>query len=412
MTESPGVLRQIAWRELFPWLILFRTFKIAISPGLLALATVAVLLAPIGWNTAGHVFLTPAELRAQSPDSRLIASVPPAVQSWLPAQLRASALDKWFDLSEPLVRFFSLDLSLRESAYYAFGFFWTLALWAFPGGVITRKAIVQLATDEPASVASAASYAGPRYFRYFLAPLYPVLVLIALVCPIAALGWIIYSLPEGGVLLAGLCWLFVALAGLGALWLFGGLLFGWPLMWPTISAERDGDPFEAFSRSYSYVYGKPLHYFFYVVVAAAFGALCWAVVWAAMVLVQEFGFWALSWGAGGEATAEIRMQALDFAIDGDAIWPKDRPLWNSGTTLIGAIIVLMHTVAAAFRYTFLFSVASAIYLLLRHDVDEKEMDEVYLETPPADAPRPTTIAAEHASETSHAPLVSETDGRD
>ena len=81
-----------------------------------------------------------------------------------------------------------------------------------------------------------------------------------------------------GSVLAGLLWIFVVIAGLGALWLFGGLIFGWPLMWPTISAERDGDPFEAFSRSFSYVYGKPLHYFFYVVVAAAFGALCWAVV--------------------------------------------------------------------------------------------------------------------------------------
>jgi hypothetical protein len=412
MAESTGVVRQFAWRELFPWLILFRTFKIAISPGLLALATVAVLVAPIGWNVAGRVFLTPTELQAQSPDSRLLASVPPAVLSWLPPQLRATALDKWFDLSEPLVRFFSLDLSLRESAYYAFGFLWMLALWSFPGGVITRKAIVQLATDEPASVASAATYAGPRYFRYFLAPLYPVLVLVALACPIAALGWIIYLLSDFGVLVAGLLWLLVAIAGVGALWLFGGLLFGWPLMWPTISAERDGDPFEAFSRSYSYVFGRPLHYFFYVVVAAAFGALCWAVVWAAMLLVQEFGFWALSWGAGGEATADIRMQALDYAIDGEANWLNDRSLWNSGTALIGAIVVLLHTVAAAFRYTFLFSVASAIYLLLRHDVDEKEMDEVYLETSPADATRPATIAAKHMDAPSPAPLVEETDARD
>ena len=127
--------------------------------------------------------------------------------------------------------------------------------------------------------------------------------------------------------------------------------------------------------------------------AAAFGALCWAVVWAAMVLVQEFGFWALSWGAGGKATADIRMQALDYAIDGAANWLNDRSLWNSGAMLIGAIIVLLHTVAAAFRYTFLFSVASAIYLLLRHDVDEKEMDEVFLDQPPpADAPRPVPAA--------------------
>ncbi len=411
MTEKTGVLRQVAWRELLPWLILFRTFKIAISPGLLALASVAVLIAPLGWAAAGYAFLTPDELQAQSRDSQLIASIPPAVQAWLPTQLRATALDTWFDLSEPVARLFRLDLSLRESAYYAFGFLWTLALWCFPGGVITRKAIVQLATEQRESVVSAGRYAARRYLWYFLAPFYPALVLVLLACPIAALGLLIRLAPGLGTLVAGLAWLFVALAGLGALWLIGGLLFGWPLMWPTISAERDGDPFEAFSRSYSYVYGRPLHYFFYVVTAAAFGALCWAVVWTAMVLVQEFGFWALSWGAGGPAAAEIRMQALDFAADGDAKWSNDR-LWSTGTMLIGLVLILMHAVTNAFRYTFLFSVASAIYLLLRHDVDEKEMDEVYLDTQGVGAARPAAPAADESSVPSAAPLASETDGRD
>src|SRR5207237_3910063 len=116
-----------------------------------------------------------------------------------------------------------------------------------------------------------------------------------LAIPIALLGLFLRIAPGFGAVVAGLVWLLVAIASLGAMWLFGGLIFGWPLMWPAISAERDGDPIDAFSRSYAYVYGKPLHYFFYVVVAAAFGALCWAVVWGAAVLVQDFGFWALSW---------------------------------------------------------------------------------------------------------------------
>ena len=39
MTDERGVLRRIAWRELFPWLIIFRTFRLAISPTLLLVAT-------------------------------------------------------------------------------------------------------------------------------------------------------------------------------------------------------------------------------------------------------------------------------------------------------------------------------------------------------------------------------------
>jgi hypothetical protein len=45
-------------------------------------------------------------------------------------------------------------------------------------------------------------------------------------------------------------------------------------------------------------------------------------------------------------------------------------------------------------------------------VDEKEMDEVYLETPPTDAPRPATIAAGQTSAIGPATLVNEADGRD
>ena len=50
--------------------------------------------------------------------------------------------------------------------------------------------------------------------------------------------------------------------------------------------------------------------------------------------------------------------------------------------MVGLVIMLIHAVAKAFRYSFFFTVASAIYLLLRHDVDQKEMDEVWLATPP------------------------------
>jgi hypothetical protein len=176
-------------------------------------------------------------------------------------------------------------------------------------------------------------------------------------------------------------------------------------MWPAISAERDGDPIDAFSRSYSYVYSKPLHYFFYVVIAAAFGALCWAVVWVAAVLVQEFGFWALSWGGGGPTVVSIREQALDIA-DGEFKWQDDGSLWKIGTTLIGLVLALIHAVAGAFRYTFFFTAASAIYLLLRQDVDEKEMDEVFIETPSdrtSSPAAPATAVVHDAPPAQHAP---------
>jgi hypothetical protein len=142
MTEPSGVIRQISWRDLFPWLILLRTFRIAIGPSLLAVATVAVLVTPLGWRLAHLVFLrgeaqklseqTPATF-PQAANSRLAAAIPAAVRGYFPAATTA-VLEAYFDLAEPLARFFQLKMSLREAAYYAFGTLWTLALWAFPGG--------------------------------------------------------------------------------------------------------------------------------------------------------------------------------------------------------------------------------------------------------------------------------------
>ena len=124
---------------------------------------------------------------------------------------------------------------------------------------------------------------------------------VLLSVPIALLGLLLGLPPGFGMAVAGLCWLLVAIAGPRRHVALRRPHLRLAADVADDQRERDGDPFEAFSRSYSYVYGKPLHYFWYVVVAAAFGALCWAVVSVAAQLVQEFGFWAFSWGGGGDA---------------------------------------------------------------------------------------------------------------
>ena len=51
-------------------------------------------------------------------------------------------------------------------------------------------------------------------------------------------------------------------------------------------------------------------------VAAALGGLCWAVVTVAGEVVQEFGFWALSWGSGREAAALVTDVSLEQVAAG------------------------------------------------------------------------------------------------
>jgi hypothetical protein len=472
MNDREQVLRRISWRDLFPWLILFRTFRIAISPTLLAVSTLAVLLTPLGWIVADLVFQPPRAVRAAPPavsfleepfaelrrqrrealrslgapeggspavpdvvpepapepapepppeprvsprervpraeNSLLRAEAPLAPREYLP-QAQTPVVESYLDFAEPLARFFRLSpaggpldvvgldaseparpLTFRDAAFYLCGTLWMLLVWALPGGFITRRAVVELATESPSGLRESAEFAWSRVGGYFLAPLYPLVGILALTLPIAVLGLFVWISLGLGSVLAGILWIFVAVAGLAAMWLLVGLIFGWPLMWPAISAERDGDAFEAFQRSYSYVYSKPLHYFFYFVLAALFGALCWAVVLIAAAVVREFGFWALSWGGGGQQVSRLRELALNYAATGRM--PSGLGALSVGATLVGLVVALIDAVAAAFRYTFFFTAASAIYLLLRHDVDEKEMDEIWLG--PRDAAPPPAAGAE------------------
>src|SRR5207248_1385455 len=113
MDQSPPVIRAISWRDLFPWLILLRTFRIAISPTLLALAAAAIVISPLGWGVASFIFRPGdgpvGDWRSRIPraeNSQLTGYVPSAVTVYFPAH--NAIVDTYFDLAEPVTRFFQL----------------------------------------------------------------------------------------------------------------------------------------------------------------------------------------------------------------------------------------------------------------------------------------------------------------
>jgi hypothetical protein len=151
-----------------------------------------------------------------------------------------------------------------------------------------------------------------------------------------------------------------------------GLLFGWPLMWGTISAEERGDVFEAFSRSYSYAFQRPLHYLFYAAVATVYGALAWLLVYHFSEAVIRFAEWSAAWGAGSNRWAEI-------------VRLRDAPSLGTGWAVYGVLLMnfgsgFVRTIAAGFGYSLFWCLAAAVYLLLRRDTDETEFDEVFVDS--------------------------------
>lgn len=391
MFDQDGAkLRSVAWSEIFPWLALFRLFRMAIDLRALLPAAAGVLLTVCGWSFLGLMFSDPDQpvgLMAEyqnNPLGAIAAAVPDrpgvamptgrfAFEGFAPTAWHASEplFGSWGHLSRPLVDVFQPEASAGAVICIALCGLWGLAVWSLFGGMITRVAVVQFAADERVGFMAALRFAAAKWPAYFLAPLWPLLGIV-----LCAIGVFIPSLlanVNAGLVLVGLIWPLALALGFVMAMLMLGLLFGWPLMAATISAEGT-DSFDALSRSYAYVFQRPLHYLFYAVVASLFGALGWLLVANFTALIVTMTHWAASW-----AVAEARMGTLAGS-------PGELgEIAGVGTGLIAFWVGCMKLLAVGFLYSYFFAAAACIYLLLRRNVDATEMDEVYQD---ADATEP------------------------
>jgi len=293
-------------------------------------------------------------------------------------------LGTWTQFSRPVWELFRIEVSVEGLACLLLCGLWALAIWAFVGGAISRMAAVQLACEEQVGLVAALRYACSKWRSYFSAPLIPLLGIVVVGMPVWVLGLLMRS--DFGVLLTALVWPLAIIAGLIMAVLLLGLLFGWPLMFATISAEGT-DSFDALSRCYAYTFGRPLRYLCYALVAAVFGALCWLLVQMFAAGVVHLPYWAAGWAAGSERIESIATESEDTddpeaadENDDDAA-SDDSPsgVFTAGRAVIrffGGCVALL---AVGFFYAYFWVASTAIYFLLRHDVDATEMDEVFLD---------------------------------
>lgn len=389
--EQSG-MRKLVWNDLFPWLKLVRVFRIAISFRALVLAAAALFLTMAGWWMLDRVFAKSGmpspwagvssgcpwldaanQLVPDAPGGLALAAPQTAMKgSWPSGNPIGHA---WLQLSAPLARGFgSSGIPFSYFVCYVLSGLWGLAVWAFAGTAICRTAAVQLAAGERASLGSVVKFASRKWLSAFSAPIFPLLGVTLAVIPVAILG--IFLRVLGGSLLVGIFWPLALAAGMLMATLLLGLVFGWPLMWSTISTEGT-DSFDAISRSYAYVFQRPLHLLFYTAVAALLGSLGWWLVANFTAAVVALTYWAASWGAGA---ANVAVVQSDAATGG---------LTSAGAHLIQFWNQCIKLLAVGFLYSYFWTASTAIYLLLRRDVDATEMDEVFLEDADDAAPLPT-----------------------
>jgi hypothetical protein len=421
MAEDAGVVRAVAWTELFAWLNLVRCLRLALRMRAMVLAAAGLLLTMGGWALLGAIF-------SGSEDPQLGAWIPWYQSSpWRPSELpslpptrldgvlgwqegvfsppdlgqrpASPYRDGWWQLSAPLREMFFLGavprsaaasrLSWEGLAFMLLCGLWATLVWSFFGGALSRLAAVQLAREEAIGWRDSLGYALSKWRSYFAAPWLPLLGVLLITIPTAIVGLLLRL--DVGVLLVGIVWPVLLVGGLLMGIFLLGLFFGWPLMWGAISTEGS-DSFDALSRSYSYVYQRPLHYLFYAVVAALLGVLGAMLAYWFADAVVHLTLWATSWGSGGERLGEV-LRGDPSLLGGAGSW---------GAALIHFWIGCVKLAAVAFAYSYFWTASTAIYLLLRYHVDGTEMDEIYIEEQPENAGMPT-LSTEPVGEESTTP---------
>lgn len=363
MAQERTAVREIIWPEVFPSVLLLSAWRVAIRFRVLIVAAVALFATRIGWQWLERVFGIAAD---QAPLSALIGTSAPAVPSGLTGWLEGSPpMNAWRDLSQPFIAALEPLSSRGHFCYLTLAALWGLAIWALAGGAICRISAVELSRGEHLSLGQGLSFARKKWPSLIAAPLYPMFGVLLATIPLAILGLVSRG-GNFGIAVLGLFWPLVLVAGAVMAVLLVGLLFNWPLMWPTIATEGT-DSFDALSRSYAYTFQRPLRYLGYVILAAVIGLL-------AALLVHLFGravlllsYWAVSWG-GGDRPMFLSASGTT-GLSG---------LGSAGATLLQFWNRALELLIFAFGYGYFFVASTAIYLLLRLHVDAVEIDEVHL----------------------------------
>ncbi|MCH9652969.1 MAG: hypothetical protein K0U86_20430 [Planctomycetes bacterium] len=376
MNQKPSLSsKPIPYKTLFPWLHLFRVFRLAVDFQKIMLASTAILLLFLGNQLFNNLPFAPvhqaenaqalqhhilfprqSSLLTPNPHHSLRENLSQSINSAIEGR---GLLEPMSYFTRPVLTLFQSGAGWSELAYATTQLIWAIIIWSLFGGAITRIAAIQFAQDEHIGFIAALRFSSKRILSLVSAPLLPfagmgffwvLCLLIGLFGHIPGAGAIIVSL------LWGLAFLFAFVMSLILL----VTLAGWPLMMTTISVE-DSDGFDGLSRVFSYLFGRIWYFLWLVIVTLCYGSLCLFFVELLMQLVTYLSYWGVSWGMGSEETAKL------FHQNQNSIATTISLGWQS----------ILSILFSGFVISFFWSANTVIYFLLRNCDDGTPLDHVY-----------------------------------
>ncbi|MGI9430052.1 MAG: hypothetical protein ACR2NM_15440 [Bythopirellula sp.] len=370
LAHPVGVLYEVRWSEVCPWLILVKALRVTLLIRVLLLALVGALLAQWGSLAMGSFFSSEAPSLdrpvAASPASSPVQIPLPAeqpVNQVLAYAAEAPLLRGWTSLTRHFYASFDRELAWQQSLLMVAQGCWIIAVWAIFGGAIARIAALYVTRGETIGPIVALRDATTAWPSTAGAPLISVLFGLALVIPLVVLSFLLRLNSIAAIV--GILWVVVLAWGLLLAVVFLGLMIGWPLMWACQGVERS-DAFDGVSRCGAYVYQKPIQLAFYILIAGLLTYLSEAVVQVFADSAIALAEWSLSWGMGSARADEVL--GSDLQTPTSSIAARAIQGWKQGVELL----------LKSFPLACLWSMSVGIYLLMRRHVDSTEMDEVTL----------------------------------
>lgn len=445
MSETSDGVRAIAWREAVPFVRLFSTLSRALAFGPMTLAFCAVVSGYLVgrsldalWTMAGagvrdnelvaYAISSGADFTAWR-ESQAATSAPSdapgpfiALLNYesqaLGGALRGVLAGNWGMTEGP----FSNEPSLlgglfaasrgtmwllSERPWFAFTFgVFKLIILAFFGGAICRCVAVRETREENLPLREALKFASQKFVALVCAPMTLCVALVG-VGALATLGatliGLLAAIPYLGAIfnvLAGLGFIFVLFAALFMMFILILVIFGYPLMTPTIATEGS-DAFDAIQRAAGYLFPRAWLVAGYSFLLLLYGGISFLVVRIMGMLTLKFAHCVAD--AGLSLFGKLSNASEPALRKFDAIWSMpawgDLPwlpgggahFWGSFANaplgpsesilcwLVAFWVFLLVAGVVAFLLSFFFAGGQEMYFLLRRHVDSVDYDEIYYE---------------------------------
>jgi len=382
-------IQSIDWSTVFPAVRLASAFRLAIQPGKLLIALLAVLVLHFAGFALDEIWgpvETASGVITNTEDGIYESFVGQEVEAFRSIVGAAGSLDFGFYGNRSprqvgvlggllnLAVYTPLGLIVQHPGFAAIYGLIALVVFTLLGGMICRMSATQVCAEQSTSVTAAGRYVLSRALWFILTPIMPLVLIGLLGLVLIIVGLVFFNVPNldvvgavlyGPMLVIGL---FIAVISLV-------VFFAIHLMTPALAVEGT-DGFDAVSRAMNYVLFRPWQLGFYLVLAVAYAAVVYLLIggiaeltMGATATLVEVGVIAESEEVADVSRFEAAYREAHASLHDSSASPEP------ASWILGRWLDAVGLLVTAFMFSLYCCLQTLVYLLVRRSADGTPLDE-------------------------------------